>query len=98
MENKILLYTKNNIVHTIIKEKRKLIFKFISVINPLDAQNFCFTISSFPASTSFEHMCSKLVEAGNELIVKQKFRASSGLITEINILRCTVNKTSKSDI
>ena len=32
-----------------------------------------------------EHMCSKHVEAWNELIVKQKFCASSWLITEINI-------------
>ena len=29
---------------------------FISVINQLDAQNFCFTISLFHASTRFEHM------------------------------------------
>jgi len=29
---------------------------FISVINQLDAQNFCFTISLFHASTCFEHM------------------------------------------
>ena len=36
---------------------------FISVINQLDAQNFCFTISLFHASTCFEHMCSKHVEA-----------------------------------
>ena len=42
-----------------------------------------------------EHMCSKHVEAWNKLIVKQKFCASSWLITEINILRCTVSKTSK---
>jgi len=42
-----------------------------------------------------EHMCSKHVEARNKLIVKQKFYASSWLITEINILRCTVSKTSK---
>ena len=41
-----------------------------------------------------EHMCSKHVEAWNKLIVKQKFCASSWLITEINILRCTVSKTS----
>jgi len=27
-----------------------------SVINQLDAQNFCFTISLFHASTCFEHM------------------------------------------
>jgi len=31
-----------------------------------------------------EHMCSKHVEAWNEVIVKQKFFASSWLITEIN--------------
>ena len=31
---------------------------FISVINQLDAQNFCFTISLFQASTCFEHMFS----------------------------------------
>ena len=29
---------------------------FISVNNQLDAQNFCFTISLFHASTCFEHM------------------------------------------
>ena len=56
----------------------------ISVINQLDAQNFCFTISLFHASTCFEHMCSKHVEAWNKLIVKQKFCSSSWLITEIN--------------
>jgi len=41
--------------------------------------------------------CSKHVEAWNKLIVKQKFCASSWLITEINtrILICTVSKTSK---
>ena len=31
---------------------------FISVINQLDAQNFCFIISLFHASTCFEHTCS----------------------------------------
>jgi len=31
---------------------------FISVINQIDAKNFCFTISLFHASTCFEHMCS----------------------------------------
>jgi len=30
----------------------------ISVINQLDTQNFCFTISLFHASTCFELMCS----------------------------------------
>jgi len=42
-----------------------------------------------------EHVFSKHVEAWNKLIVKQKFCASSWLITEINILKCTVGKTSK---
>ena len=97
---------------------------FISVINQLDTQNFCFTISLSHASTCFkhicsssglcalhslwyhhtyrcddtrgcvmqfwppddEHMCLKHVEAWNKLIVKQKFCASSWLITEINNL------------
>jgi len=30
---------------------------FISVINQVDAQNFCFTISLFHVSTCFEHVC-----------------------------------------
>jgi len=42
-----------------------------------------------------EHMCSKHVEAWNKVIVKQKCYASSWLITKINVLRCTVSKTSK---
>ena len=29
---------------------------FVSVINQLDAQNFCFTVSLSHASTCFEHM------------------------------------------
>jgi len=58
---------------------------FISVINQLDAQNFCFTISLFHVSTCFEYMFSKHVEVWNKLIVKQIFCASSWLITEINI-------------
>ena len=36
---------------------------FISVISQLDAQNFCFAISLFHASTCFEHICSKHIEA-----------------------------------
>ena len=36
---------------------------FISVINQLDAHNFCFIIRLLHASTCFEHMCSKHVEA-----------------------------------
>jgi len=30
---------------------------YISVINQLDAHNFCFTIRGFHAFTCFEHMC-----------------------------------------
>jgi len=63
--------------------------RFISVINQLDAQNVCFTISLFHAPTCFEHMCSKHVEAWNKLTVKQKFCASSWLITEISIKICS---------
>ena len=59
-------------------------YMFISVIDQLDVQNFCFTISLFHASTCFEHMCSKHVEAWNKLTVKQKFCASSWLITEMD--------------
>jgi len=69
-------------------------YLFISVIKQLDAQNVCFTRSLFHASTCFEHMCSKHVEACNKLLVKQKCCSSSWLITEINKLRCTVSKTS----
>ena len=32
--------------------------EIVSVINQIDAQNFCFTISLFHSSTCFEHMCS----------------------------------------
>ena len=76
--------------------ENKHVETFISVINQLDAQNFCFTISLFLASTCFEHMFLKHVEAWNKLIVIQKFYASSWLITGLNILKCTVNKTSKN--
>jgi len=72
---------------------------FISVINQIYAQNFCFTIILFHAyrcddtrgcvmqfwPPDDEHMCSKYVEAWNKIIVKQKFCAQSWLITEINV-------------
>ena len=38
--------------------KSQMFLFFISVFNELDAQNFCFTISLFHASTCFEQMCS----------------------------------------
>ena len=49
---------------------------FISVINQLDAQNFCFTISLFHASTRFEH---------NVLIIRRSklHYTVSGIITHI---------------
>jgi len=37
---------------------RNIINYLSQVINQLDAQNFCFMISLFHASTFFEHMCS----------------------------------------
>ena len=73
---------------------------FILLMNQIDAQNFCFTISLFHNSTCFEHMCSKHVEAWNKLIVKQKFCASSWLIIEIIFFcfkcRCLLFVFSKS--
>ena len=48
-----------------------------------------------PGGQNDEHMCSKHVEAWNILIVKATFCASIWLITETDILRCTVSKTSK---
>jgi len=45
---------------------------FISVINQLDSKNVCFTIRLFHASTCFEHMCSKHVEAWNKTYCKTK--------------------------
>ena len=75
---------------------------FISVINQLDAQNFCLPVHQTATyrcddtrgcvmqfwPPGDEHMCSKHVEACNKLIVKQKFCASSWLITEINAPTC----------
>jgi len=60
-----------------------IVMKFISVINQLDAQNL------FHSKFYFMHEI--------KLIVKQTLCASSWLNTEINILRCTVRKTSKQN-
>jgi len=43
---------------------------FISVINQLDAQNFCFTISLFHASTCFEHMWPSSSSGGQNCIAQ----------------------------
>ena len=55
---------------------------FISVINQLDAQNFCFTISLFHASTCFEHMCSS---SGRQNCIIQPLVSSYPLVA----VRCT---------
>ena len=49
---------------------------FILVINQLDAQHFCFTISLFHASTCFEH---------HVLIIRRSelYYTASGIITPI---------------
>ena len=53
--------------------------KFISVINQLDAQNFCFTISLFHASTCFEH---------NVLIIRRSklHFTASGIIIPVGVM------------
>ena len=56
---------------------------FISVINQLDVQKFCFTISLFHASTCFEHMCSS---SGGQNCITQHL-VSSHLYVAV---RCTV--------
>jgi len=50
---------------------------FISVINQLGAQNFCFTISLFHASTCFDH---------HVLIIRRSklYYTSSGIITPVH--------------
>jgi len=49
---------------------------FISVINQIDAQNFCFTVSLFHASTCFEH---------HVLIMRRSklYYTASGIITPV---------------
>jgi len=52
---------------------------FILVINQLDAQNCCFTISLFHASTCFEHMCSS---SGGQNCITQPLVSSHQLIVK----------------
>jgi len=47
---------ESSVNHTVLIIKHT--WEFISVINQLGAQFFCFTVSLFHASTCFEHMCS----------------------------------------
>jgi len=50
---------------------------FMSVINQLDAQYFCFTISLFHASTCFEHICSS---SGGQNCITQPLVSSHLLV------------------
>jgi hypothetical protein len=52
---------------------------FISVINPLDAQNFCFTISLF---------CSHYTFRGHVLIIRRSklHYTASGIVTPIGVM------------
>jgi len=54
---------------------------FILVINQLDAQHFCFTISLFHASTCFEH---------NVLIIRRSklYYTVSGIVTHLGERPC----------
>ena len=54
---------------------------FIAVINRLDAQNFCFTLSLFHTSTYFEHMCSKRVLSSVLLLADAHLIQRSSSIT-----------------
>ena len=65
---------------------------FISVTNQLDAQNFCFTISLFHASTCFEHMCSS---SGGQNCITQPL-VSSGM--QEHMLLHTRRSSTHSDI
>ena len=57
---------------------------FISVINQLDAQNCCFTVNLFHATTCFEHMCSS---SGGQNCITQPL-VSSHLVHETAAYRC----------
>jgi len=52
------LFYLSNTVHFFYVSLTVHVSIFITVINQLDAQNVCFTISLFHACTCFEHMCS----------------------------------------
>ena len=54
------------------------LFVSILVTNQNDAQNFCFTISLFRASTCFEHMCSS---SGGQNCITQPLVSSLNLCT-----------------
>jgi len=81
--------------HVLIIRRSKLNYTASDIITPVGDTRVC-VMQFWPPDD--EQMCSKHVEAWNKLTVKQKFCALCWLITEINILRCTVNKTSKFEI
>ena len=100
----LVLCLKNECFETKAARKIKTQMLFNSVINQLDSQPFCFTISIYHDSTCFEHMCSssgdqncitQSLVSSHLMGVKQRVCTTSWLITEINILRCTVSKMPK---
>jgi len=84
--------------HVLIIRRSKLRYTASGIITPIGGrlvhrgyQRLCNAILT---SSWWSHVL-ETCRGMNELIVKQKFCASSWLITEINILRCTVSETSK---
>jgi len=69
---------RNNKMFTTIILK-KLAYMFILVINQLDAQNVCFTISLFHASTCFEQ---------HVLIIRRSnlYYTTSGIIIPVGVM------------
>jgi len=54
----LIVYIVRSFTHSFVCRSTVTNIFFISVINQLEAQYFCFIISLFDASTCFEHMCS----------------------------------------
>jgi len=66
--NSNILYSCKQMQNLVLDKKWYIHYLFIPVINQLDAQNFCFTISLFHASTCFEHTC--LSSGGQNCIIQ----------------------------
>jgi len=60
-------------LHSIFDVLLTVHLSIFSVTNQLDAQNFCFTISLFHASTRFDHMCS----SGGQICITQPLVSSN---------------------
>jgi len=65
---------------------------FFSVINQLDAQHFCFTISLFHASTCFEHMCSS---SGGQNCITQPLVITLKQVSDLKLLKYNSINMSK---